>query len=242
MLASISDPVVFEAHHAVPRASIEDGDVKLVKNGYGEIHAVESCFLEPAVHSLMDIDEYEISLQHCKQLVLTVSLPAPELTGRLVSAYIRRGEELGVHKGSTVEARTHASRAWCDLTNARHSPLLWAKSHQYRHCAPMNPNQFAANCNLYTVDVDEPELAGAVLNSTLVVLAKHLYERPVGVESNLKTEVVDVNMMPVPDWIGAEPAVRTAHRRVQGRSPPQGACISFRRSAFAKPLCFSVAR
>ncbi len=45
-------------------------------------------------------------------------------------------------------------------------------------------------------DIDA--LAG-VLNSTWVVLSKFQYGRPVGVEGNLKTEVVDVKMMIVPD-------------------------------------------
>ena len=36
-------------------------------------------------------------------------------------------------------------------------------------------------------------MLGGVLNSSIVVLAKHLYGRPVGNEGNLKTEIVDVN-------------------------------------------------
>jgi hypothetical protein len=51
-------------------------------------------------------------------------------------------------------------------------------------------------------------LVGGILNSSLVLLAKQLYGRPVGVEGNLKTEVIDVEMMPVPDWRGASAKVR----------------------------------
>ena len=40
---------------------------------------------------------------------------------------------------------------------------------------------------------------GGILNSTFAVLSKFQYGRPVGNEGNLKTEVVDVTMMPVPD-------------------------------------------
>jgi hypothetical protein len=39
----------------------------------------------------------------------------------------------------------------------------------------------------------------AVLNSTPVALSKHLFGRYMGREGNLKTEIVDVNMMLVPD-------------------------------------------
>lgn len=42
-------------------------------------------------------------------------------------------------------------------------------------------------------------MVAGILNSSLVVLAKFLYGRPVGVEGNLKTEVVDVKMMLVPN-------------------------------------------
>ncbi|MDH6147056.1 MULTISPECIES: hypothetical protein [Paraburkholderia] len=59
-----------------------------------------------------------------------------------------------------------------------------------------------ANCNLYDlfpVDAVNGKALTAMLNSTLVILAKHLFGRPVGVEGNLKTEVVDVSMMLVPD-------------------------------------------
>ena len=38
-----------------------------------------------------------------------------------------------------------------------------------------------------------------MLNSTITVLSKHQFGRAAGVEGNLKTEVVDVNMMLVPD-------------------------------------------
>jgi len=139
-----------------------------------------------------------------------VSRKIEALAGTQVAAFIRRGEELGVHKGSTIAARA-ASRPWYDVTNARKVKLLWPKSHQYRHCAPLNPNSFAANCNLYTVETKtDPRVAAGILNSSIVLLAKYLYGRPVGVEGNLKTEVVDVNMMPVPDWTRAD-------KQMQGR-------------------------
>jgi hypothetical protein len=44
-----------------------------------------------------------------------------------------------------------------------------------------------------------------MLNSTVVVLSKHQFGRAAGVEGNLKTEVVDVNMMLVPDIRQASP-------------------------------------
>ena len=219
----IPDPVGFQEHHGVPRGVVADGSVRIIKNGYGEAHAIEAQYLQPVVHSLMHIDRYEVTADHCKHLVLMVGGTLEALRGQLVVSYLRRGEQLGVHKVVTVAARASSSRPWYDLTNARKADLLWAKSLQYRHCAPLNPQRFAANCNLYTVHLDDdPTVAAAILNSSIVILSKHLYGRPVGVESNLKTEVVDINMMPVPDWTQADHILRSrliaAFNRLRTRS------------------------
>jgi hypothetical protein len=48
-----------------------------------------------------------------------------------------------------------------------------------------------------------------ILNSSWVILSKFQYGRPVGVEGNLKTEVVDTNMMLVPNPVRATPYART---------------------------------
>ena len=54
-------------------------------------------------------------------------------------------------------------------------------------------------------DHDNAELLWAALNSTVAALSKHQFGRAAGVEGNLKTEVVDVNMMLVPDIRRASP-------------------------------------
>ena len=206
-LSKTGDPLVLGTGHKIPRKDVISGDVKIIQ-AKGERWAVESRFLEPVVHSLMHIDRFDVRLEHCAHLVLMVAEPISALKGTHVAAYIRRGEELGIQKGSTL-AQRGASRPWYDLTNAKRIGLLWAKSHQYRHCAPLNSKKFVANCNLYTVETkSDPKLAAAVLNSSFVMLAKQLYGRPVGVESNLKTEIVDVNMMLVPDWSQANGALQ----------------------------------
>ncbi|MGB6176963.1 MAG: N-6 DNA methylase, partial [Methylocella sp.] len=208
-LTKFGDPLVLGTGSVVARADIVAGHVKIIETHDGERWPIEAKYLEPVVHSLMHIDSFEVLRENCEHLVLMVGEPFTRLAGTHIEAYIRRGEKLGIHKGSTVAARARA-RPWYDLTNARKARLLWAKSHQYRHCAPLNPQGFAANCNLYTVATDaDPRLAAAVLNSSIVVLAKHLYGRPVGVESNLKTEIIDVNMMPVPDWTWADKTLRS---------------------------------
>ena len=74
-------------------------------------------------------------------------------------------------------------------------------SQQYKHAIPANDHNLICNHNLFDISPKEgePAILGGVLNSTWVVLSKFQYGRPVGVEGNLKTEVVDVKMMLVPN-------------------------------------------
>ena len=86
--------------------------------------------------------------------------------------------------------------------------MFWTKSQQYRHVVPLNKDRLPANSNLYDVwalDSTLTELLWAVLNSTVAALFKHQFGRAAGVEGNLKTEVVDVNMLLVPDVRRASP-------------------------------------
>ena len=85
---------------------------------------------------------------------------------------------------------------------------FWPKAQQYKHAVPLNSANLQANCNLYDLfpaDGVSGKALTAVLNSSLVILAKHQFGRPVGVEGNLKTEIVDVSMMLVPDLRKASP-------------------------------------
>lgn len=104
--------------------------------------------------------------------------------------------------------------------------MFWTKSQQYRHIVPWNEEALPGNDNLYNVwvkgNVDKRLLWG-VLNCTLVALSKHQFGRAAGIEGNLKTEVVDVNMMLVPDIRQAQPevagrAIQAAEAMSQGLS------------------------
>ena len=86
--------------------------------------------------------------------------------------------------------------------------MFWPMAQQYRHVIPLNKDQLPSNHNLFDLWAAEHsnmKLLWAVLNSTVTVLSKHQFGRAAGVEGNLKTEVVDVNMMLVPDIRKASP-------------------------------------
>jgi hypothetical protein len=85
---------------------------------------------------------------------------------------------------------------------------------QYRHIIAGNPERLICNHNLFDIaanDLADSEQATlvAVLNSTLVGLFKTFYGRFAGTEGNLKTEVVDVNLLEVPDPRGVPARVAT---------------------------------
>jgi hypothetical protein len=101
---------------------------------------------------------------------------------------------------------------WYDLTSTERGHIIWSKSQQYRHIVVHNRNRLVVSCNLYDVFIEEetklsPIVLTAVLNSTLVGLFKTFYGRYAGTEGNLKTEVVDVNLLEVPDPRGVSAAV-----------------------------------
>ncbi|MCX6929389.1 MAG: hypothetical protein NT154_40170 [Verrucomicrobia bacterium] len=162
------------------------------------------------MHSLMKIRRPSLSACDLDRLVLYVSAPMQDLKGTYVHKYLHYGERHPFastkSKAVPVPARpTCAGRdPWYDLTYTKTGHLVWPKSQQYRHVVVHNKNRLIVNCNLYDVTVvDEqgrpPDLLAAVLNSTLVGLMKIFFGRYAGTEGNLKTEVVDVNLLEVPD-------------------------------------------
>ena len=195
----------FESHYSVPRKSVETGVVKLLRCGdrRSEIHPIESCYLEPEVHSILEVDSFNAQSKNCKRLILLVNKRKPELKGTYVGRYISWGEKRNLHRNATCSARITDTREWYNLTGHDRAPVLWPKGHQYRHIAPANEERLVANCAMYEVyppsDLDDPLLWGGILNSTWVLLSALQYGRPVGNEGNWSTMVADVNMMLVPD-------------------------------------------
>src|SRR5882724_248410 len=192
------------------RSEVETGRVKLIMAGNGTVHPVESEYLAPEVHSLMEIDGPIIDRGSLKHVILVVAEQLKELHSTHVARYLRYGEKTSfaseksravpVPKRSTCAARN----PWYDLTYTKPGSLVWPKSQQYRHIVAFNSTGLIVNCNLYDVTViDEkirpPKVVAAVLNSTIVALFKIYFGRYAGTEGNLKTEVIDVNLLEIPD-------------------------------------------
>ena len=181
-------------------------------DGRAEIRPIESCYLEPEVHSILEIDTFNVLPSNCKRVVLLIAVRKSELKGTYVGKYIGWGEKQNLHRSATCAARVTESREWYDLTGHQRAPVLWPKGHQYRHIAPANRERLVANCAMYEIyppsNLDEPHLWGGILNSTWTLLSALQFGRPVGNEGNWSTMVADVNIMLVPD-----PRIATVEQR-----------------------------
>ncbi len=210
-LSVCPDPAGFRERFGLPRRLVESGTVKIVKAGDGSVHPIESEFLRPEVHSLMDVDRPNVSISSLDRFILLVGQPLSDLRGTRVGRYLHYGQTqtfpskksdpVPVPRRSTCAARD----PWYDLTElVKPGIAFWPKSQQYRHIIAANPEKLICGNNLYDISADGLSPAQqtsliAILNSTLIGLFKTFYGRFAGTEGNLKTEVVDVNLLEVPD-------------------------------------------
>jgi methylase of polypeptide subunit release factors len=219
VLEKFESPREFRKNFGVDRGAVSEGRLKIIKAGDGSVHPMEAEFLAPEIHSLMKIDHPIVQAEELDRVVLLVDKPISKLSGTHVSKYLRYGEthSFASKKSKPVPVPERPSCAgrdpWYDLTKLVDPGfVLWPKAQQYRHIAPANPNRLICNCNLYDIapralSVIEQDALTAILNSTLVGFIKTFYGRFAGTEGNLKTEVVDVNLLEVPDPRGISNAM-----------------------------------
>jgi len=202
-LANYPEDGSFIDTFGVPRRDVKSGKIKLVYcgEGMGEVKPIEATYLEPEVQTPMEIDGFVVSPKNCKRMILLVNKKKAKLKGTKVLGYIEWGEERDYHAGSTCKSRVTEQREWYDLTGHQRGTFFWPMAQQYKHTIPVNENHLICNHRLFDIYLNHSNSAlfGGILNSSFIVLSKYQYGRPVGVEGNLDTEVIDVKMMLVPD-------------------------------------------
>ena len=192
------------------RSEIESGEVRIVRAGDNTLHPIETKYLKPEVHSLMQVDRPVIRASDLDRVVLWVNEPLAALGHSYAAKYIRWGAKQTFpskkSKAVPVPQRTScASRPlWYDLTNVTTGTVFWPMAQKYRHIAPANPDNLVCNHNLFylraaELSKNEAIAFSAVLNSTLTALLKHFYGRYAGTEGTLKTEVIDTVLLEIPD-------------------------------------------
>lgn len=195
------------------RKDVEAGRLKIVEAGDGSIHPIESQYLAPEVHSLMKVDRPIIRASDIDRVVLLAGEPMEKLKKKSpwVWRYLQYGSQatfessksrpVPVPKRSTCAARN----PWYDLTRlVRPGIAFWPMAQKYRHIVPTNPESLICNHNLFDISGPnltfiEKEALCAILNSTIIGFFKAFYGRFAGTETTLKTEVVDVGFIDVPN-------------------------------------------
>lgn len=220
MPRDVTDEVLAEIEDGLPwndvglmtsckRNEIESGKARIVRAGDNTLHPIETEYLRPEVHSLMQVDRPVIRATDLDRVVLWVDKPLSELVDTHVARYIRWGSKqtFASKKSKAVpvpQRSTCAARPlWYDLTNIDIGTVFWLMAQKYRHIAPANPDNLVCNHNLFYVRAGELNrfesvALRAVLNSTVVALFKHFYGRYAGSEGLLKTEVVDTVLLEIP--------------------------------------------
>ncbi|HLY59995.1 MAG TPA: N-6 DNA methylase [Terriglobia bacterium] len=174
--------------------------VRIVESGDHSRHLIEVEYLEPEVHSLMEIDSVEIDPATLSKKILLVSDPPEKLKGTHVLKYVRWGEREGFDQGTTCASRAK-SRPWYDLNPGKAGEMAWPMAQKYRHIVALNSSRTLLNHNLFDIFSTEgkPHLLAGILNSSFVALSKIQFGRSNLGEATLKTEVIDVKSMTVPD-------------------------------------------
>ncbi|MBL8824675.1 MAG: SAM-dependent DNA methyltransferase [Planctomycetia bacterium] len=200
----------------ISRKKVSNGSLKIIEDGDGTYHPIEPQFIRPEVHSLMKVDRPVVRENDLDRVVLLVKSPLSAIKGTFAYRYVKYGEQAtyASTKSKAVpvpERSTCAARdPWYDLTKLVNPGFaFWPKSQQYRHIIPANPKELVCNCNLYDLGARElnkqdQQVLVAIINSTLIGLFKTFYGRYAGTEGNLKTEVIDVNLIEVPDPRGVD--------------------------------------
>ncbi|MEX2141711.1 MAG: N-6 DNA methylase [Pirellulales bacterium] len=204
-----------------PRSDVASGKLKIIQAGDGTVHPIEAKYIAPEVHSLMKVDRPIIRAADLDRVVLMVSEELPDLKAKSpwTWRYLRYGmtTAFASTKSKAVpiaERSTCAARdPWYDLTGlVKPGIAFWPMAQQYRHIIAGNPERLICNHNLFDiapVSLDRRKSAAlvAILNSTIVGLFKTFYGRYAGTEGNLKTEVVDVNLLELPDPRHVSPGI-----------------------------------
>lgn len=211
VLKQNQDAKEFRKAVGVARSEVECGNIAVIEDGAKTLHPIERKYIAPEVHSLMKVDRPIVRAKDLDRVVLLAPGPLSAMRGTHAYRYVKYGEQatyasrksrpVPVPNRSTCMGRD----PWYDLTKLVDPGFVfWPKSQQYRHIIPANTHKIICNCNLYdvsshTLSRKQQQSLVAILNSTLIGLFKTFYGRYAGTEGNLKTEVVDVNLIDVPD-------------------------------------------
>jgi methylase of polypeptide subunit release factors len=189
----------FKERYGITKKQTEK--IRIVHAGDKSQHLIEAEYLEPEIHSLMEIDSFEIKGNELGRKIILVSESKDELKGKNILKYIKWGEREKFDERITVANRISTDKEWYDLTHERPAQIILPKLQQYRHIISLNSELLLNNSSLlsvYTSEEFSKELC-AILNSTFVALSKQFFGRIHGAEGSLQLDVYSAQMMFVPN-------------------------------------------
>ena len=124
-LDSTPDPQAFLDRWGISRK--ETRRIRIVRDGMNVEHLVERRFLEPELHSLMEVKRAVVRRGDVGRMVVNASVPRARLRRTRLADYVAYAEGQGWHTGSTIASRARA-RPWYDLglmPKPERAPVIW---------------------------------------------------------------------------------------------------------------------
>ena len=203
-LSAQPDSKAFALEYGVARKDVASRRIQIVACGeqMADLMPIEAEYLEPEIHSLMEIERYAATADVCSRQILLVSGTRTSHKHEYVNEYIKWGEQQGWNAAKTCAARETKTRGWYDLTATPRASIILPKIQQYRLIAFLNPENLQQNSSLlglYDVPEKDSLLLCAILNSTVALLSRLVFARILGNEGTIQLDVYSAKMMLVPD-------------------------------------------
>ncbi len=167
-------------------------ELRMVRDGRGQLHIIEGRFLRPVLRSPRDAPAPLVDARRLSWRLFCAVGSKRDLKGTFALKYISHGERQGYHLRPSLAAR----RRWWELSELRPSRLLWRKSTYAVHSHFFSAEEIYADQRLHLIrprpDVD-PCLIAAILNSSVSALMLELCGRAVLGEGALDTAVYEVS-------------------------------------------------
>jgi hypothetical protein len=142
---------------ACKRSEVVNGHVRIVRAGDNTLHPIETEYLRPEIHSLMQVDRPVVRATSSDRVVLWVNKSLAKLGGTYASKYILWGakqtfpssksKSVAVPQRSTCAARP----VWYDLTTDTNGVAFWPMTQKYRHIVAANPDGIVCNHRLFSL-------------------------------------------------------------------------------------------
>ena len=148
-LDSIPDSQEFLDRWGISRSDTRH--IRIVRDGMNVEHLVERRFLEPEIHSLMEVKRAVVRERDVGRMVINASVSRARLRRTHFANYLAYAERQGWQTGSTIASRAR-TRPWYDLglrPKSERADMFWPMSQQYRHVVPINKDSLPANHNLF---------------------------------------------------------------------------------------------